>query len=217
MSISIGNFATKKEIMINKAFENGEEKYKEKDYEGAIIDFTLALEKDPGNPEILYQRAMSYFHLKKKSLALLDMDMAVEMQPNYAFRYSSRAYMRDAFGDVIGAIQDYKEAIALDPEDAISYNNLGILEDKMGRRNISQGYYNKADSLLGVSSNKQMSKMDFEGTSINYERKEEAQLEEEIIEETSVWKEFVKVFTTKKSFLEFIQFVKSGFKIKSDS
>jgi tetratricopeptide (TPR) repeat protein len=202
-------------MMINKAFENGEEKYKEKDYEGAIIDFTLALEKDPGNPEILYQRAMSYFHLKKKSLAILDMDMAIEMQPNYAFRYSSRAFMRDAFGDVIGAIHDYKEAISLDPDDAISYNNLGILEDKMGRRSISQGYYNKADSLLGVSSNKGMKEMDYTGASINYERKEKEEPKDIIVSEnTTVWTEFVKVFTHKKTFLEFVTFLKSGFKLK---
>ena len=151
------------ENMGSKSFDNGQEKYKERDFEGAVIDFTLALENDPGNPETLYQRAMSYFHLQKKSLALLDMDQAVEMQPNYAFRYSSRAFLRDSFGDVIGAIADYKLAIELDPEDAISYNNLGILEDKMGRREISQAHYNKADSLLGLEMNSKMKEMNEQG------------------------------------------------------
>lgn len=201
--------------MINKAFENGEEKYKLRDFEGAIMDFTLALEKDPSNPEILYQRGMCYFHLKKKSLALLDMDGAVEAQPNYGFRYSSRAFMRDSFGDVIGAISDYNEAIKLDPEDAVSYNNLGILEDKMGRRTISQGHYDKADNLLGVSGNERMKEMTAQGTTINYDRPESGLPKPTVeSEESSIWKEVLKIFTDKNSFQEFVKFIKSGFKLK---
>tara|TARA_R110002050_G_scaffold109799_1_gene221335 strand:+ start:62688 stop:63290 length:603 start_codon:yes stop_codon:yes gene_type:complete len=199
--------------MINKAFENGESKYKNRDFEGAILDFTMALEKDPGNPEILYQRAMSYYHLKKQSLALIDMDSAVEMQPNYGFRYSSRAFMRDSFGDVIGAIKDYKEAVKLDPEDAVSYNNLGVLEDKMGRRGISQGHYNKADSLLGAHSNREMKEFSNQGTSINYERPE-TEPENPVMEQVpkTFWQNVGLVFT-KEGFTEFIKFIKSGFKL----
>ncbi len=200
--------------MNNKAFSKGEEKYKERDFEGAIIEFTLALEKDPGNPEILYQRAMSYFHLQKKSLALMDMDSAVEMQPNYSYRYASRAFMRDSFGDVFGAISDYKQAIELDPEDAISYNNLGILEDKMGRRSVSQGYYNKADQLMDTNPRPINTNMEGFGTTINYDRpqKEEDKIVE-IPEKRSFWQEFTGVFTSKKGFNEFLDFIKSGFKI----
>lgn len=202
--------------MINKAFENGEEKYKERDFDGAIMDFTLALERDPGNAEILYQRAMCYYHLKKKSLALLDMDSAVEMQPNYSFRYASRAFMRDAFGDVMGAIQDYKEAIALDPEDAISYNNLGILEDKMGRRTVSQGYYDKADNLMGVSSNKEMKEMMSEEPSINYDRELPKPDVSKDVATLTFWGVIKKTFGSKDGFSELIQFIKSGFKIKEE-
>ena len=199
--------------MVNKAFENGEEKYKARDFEGAVMDFIMALEKDPGNPEILYQRGMCYFHLKKKSLALLDLDAAVDAQSNYGFRYSSRAFMRDSFGDVIGAINDYKEAIKLDPEDAVSYNNLGVLEDKMGRRTISQGHYDKADSLLGVSGNERMKEMTEKGTTINYDRPNNSLPTPSLpLEESSLWKEIVKVFTDKKTFKEFVKFIKSGFR-----
>jgi tetratricopeptide (TPR) repeat protein len=143
------------------------------------------------------------------------MDSAVEMQPNYGFRYSSRAYMRDSFGDVIGAIQDYKEAIKLDSEDAVSYNNLGVLEDKMGRRNISQGHYNKADSLLGATSNNKMKEMTELGTTINYDRPSVELPKPELVpEKVSFWTQFSRVFTDKSTFKEFITFVKSGFKLK---
>lgn len=200
--------------MNNKAFENGEEKYKARDFEGAVVDFTLALEKDPGNPEIHYQRAMCYFHLKKKTLALLDADSAVEMQPNYSFRYACRAFMRDSFGDVIGAIQDYKEAISLDPEDAIAYNNLGILEDKMGRRSISQGYYDKADKLMDVKTNSEMKKVMDSGNNINYDRENKTELPPVISAENTFWSILVNSISTKKGFNELIQFIKRGFKLK---
>ncbi|MFT6323743.1 MAG: tetratricopeptide (TPR) repeat protein, partial [Halieaceae bacterium] len=174
----------------------------------------LALEKDPGNPEILYQRAMCYFHLKKKTLALIDADSAVEMQPNYSFRYACRAFMRDSFGDVLGAIQDYKEAVNLDPEDAIAYNNLGILEDKMGRRSISQGYYNKADNLMGVSSNTEMKGlMEESGNTINYDRPEKIELPIPEIGKQSFWTIVWKAVTTKEGRSEFVKFMKRGFKI----
>lgn len=200
--------------MVNKAFENGEERYKEGDYEGAVLDFTLALEKDPGNPEIHYQRAMCYFHLKKKTLALLDADKAVEMQPNYSFRYASRAFMRDSFGDVMGAIQDYKEAINLDPEDAISYNNLGILEDKMGRRTISQGYYDKADKLMNVGSNSEMKNMMASGNTINYDRSEKEDITLPVPHVHTFWSVVRKALTTREGLSELFSFIKSGFKIK---
>ena len=202
--------------MINKAFENGEEKYKERDFDGAIMDFTLALERDPGNSEILYQRAMCYYHLKKQSLALLDMDAAVEMQPNYSFRYASRAFMRDTFGDVMGAIQDYKQAIALDPEDAISYNNLGILEDKMGRRTVSQGYYDKADNLMGVSSNTEMKEMMNEGAAINYDRELPTPDVSKGELPLTLWGIIKNTLGSKDGFSELIQFIKSGFKINQE-
>ena len=35
--------------------------------------------------------------------------------------------------DTKGAIADYNKAIELDPEDEISLNNLGLLQEKVGR------------------------------------------------------------------------------------
>jgi tetratricopeptide (TPR) repeat protein len=200
--------------MINKAFENGKEKYGARDFKGAVMDFTLALEKDPGNPEILYQRAMTYFHLQKHSLALLDMDEAVKYQPNYSFRYSSRAYMRDAIGDVVGAIADYKKAIELDPEDVIAYNNLGILEEKMGRKQISEAYFNKADKLIELPTNKTIKEVTGLTNNVNNTRSSSPlPVVDKTKANSSLWIEVLKVFTQKDSFKEFLSFIKSGFKL----
>jgi tetratricopeptide (TPR) repeat protein len=200
--------------MSNQAFHKGEEKYKQRDFEGAVLAFTLALESDPGNPEILYQRGMAYFHLGKKSLALMDMDMAVEMQPNYSFRYASRAFMRDAFGDVMGAISDYQKAISLDPEDAIAHNNLGILEEKMGRHQISQVHFQRADILVGRDSSQLPNSHSSQGTTINYSVETTSPIAKEEAESTGFWTTFFRVFTDKNVFLEWWDFLKSGLRIR---
>ena len=41
--------------------------------------------------------------------------------------------MKQALRDIQGAIADYEKAVELDPEDAITLNNLGLLEEQVGR------------------------------------------------------------------------------------
>jgi len=45
--------------------------------------------------------------------------------------------------------ENYEKAIELDPEDAVSYNNLGLVEEKMGRKEKAQQHFSRADSLSG--------------------------------------------------------------------
>lgn len=206
--------------MDNKYYLEGINKYKRRDFKGAIIDFTYALESDPVNPDILYERGMSYFHINKKSLALMDLDKALELQPNNPYRYSSRAFMKDACGDIIGAISDYKTAIELDPDDAIAHNNLGLLEEKMGRMSNAKKHFDKADQL---SKDKEEFKHlyakpeEVNHPIIKFNEEENKQVVEEEEEPQPVgFKNYLKViseiFTSKESFKEFITFVKRGFK-----
>jgi tetratricopeptide (TPR) repeat protein len=48
-----------------------------------------------------------------------------------------------------GAIEDYEKAIELDPEDAVSYNNKGLVEEKLGYQERSKSSFSKADDLIG--------------------------------------------------------------------
>jgi tetratricopeptide (TPR) repeat protein len=40
-------------------------------------------------------------------------------------------------GDIKGAIEDYEKTISLDPDDAIAYNNLGLLQEQLGYKEKS--------------------------------------------------------------------------------
>ncbi|MEY5043011.1 MAG: hypothetical protein RJA19_238 [Bacteroidota bacterium] len=100
-----------------------------------------------GNPDWIHDVALCHFHLGRKQEALEGLDRAANLQPEYGYRYASRAWMRQALGDLDGARADYERAIALDPEDAISHNNLGLLEEQMGYRREAQRRFQVADEL----------------------------------------------------------------------
>jgi len=91
---------------------------------------------------------------------------------------------------------------------------LGVLEDKMGRREISQGYYNKADNLMDVSTNKSMKEMMEEGTTINYDRPSTELPIPQVTEEPKSFMDHFKSVFTAQGLKEFVRFVKAGFKLK---
>ena len=124
------------------------------DYKSSIIDFTAVLKKLPEEATIYSERGVSYFHNKQIDLSLKDMDKAVELEPNKAYRYSSRAFIK-AYKDVEGAIADYKKAIEIDPKDEISFNNLGLLEENSGRY---KEHYKKSNEIIGYNPEKRQQK-----------------------------------------------------------
>ena len=102
------------------------------------------------------------------------------------------------------AILDYKKCTDLDPEDAISWNNMGLLEDQLGWNKKAKKTLNKADSLEKVLKDKD----------IPIENKSE--ISEPKPEIPASKNRIIKdVFTKKKTFKEFVKFVRSGFKIKN--
>ena len=58
--------------------------------------------------------------------------------------------MKQACGDLRGAIEDYKRAVELDPEDAVTWNNLGLLEEQLGYQEQAKERYRVSDELLGI-------------------------------------------------------------------
>lgn len=127
------------------------------DYKSSIIDFTAVLKKLPEEATIYSERGVSYFHNKQIDLSLKDMDKAVELEPNKAYRYSSRAFIK-AYEDVDAAIADYKKAIEIDPQDEISFNNLGLLEENLGRYKDAQESYKKSNEIIGYNPEKRQQK-----------------------------------------------------------
>jgi tetratricopeptide (TPR) repeat protein len=71
-----------------------------------------------------------------------------------------------------GAIADYEKAIELDPEDAVAYNNLGLVEEKMGRKEKAQQNFTKADALSGYPPKKESEQVQASSSTSSEKREE---------------------------------------------
>ena len=136
----------------------------------------------------LHDRAICKFHLSDTISAIKDLDSAAELQPEYGYRFSSRAWMKQANGDTDGAISDYKIAIGLEPDDVVNQNNLGILEE-------SKGYKSQADKRFKIADG--ASKMTVDKT--------------EDHDTKTIFSEMKSVYRSKESLKDWLKFILNGF------
>jgi Flp pilus assembly protein TadD len=216
-------------MSVNKHYIQGMEKQQQGDYKRAVELLTKAISAEPKNPEIYSDRGVAYFHLNDKKAALKDMNKSLELEPDYSYRYSSRAFIRDSMGDTQGAVDDYRKAVELDPEDTIAYNNLGLLEEKLGYMGNAKKNFEKADGLaekkgwndaytnnekenpeLGGATSEAASKEGVEIKPRNIQK--EINAEQKAVKEKRTSGIMLDVFRSKKTFKEFVKFVRNGFK-----
>ncbi|MBK12472.1 MAG: hypothetical protein CL849_02955 [Crocinitomicaceae bacterium] len=150
----------------------------------------------------LHDRAVCLFQLGRKTEALSLLDRAVDLEPDTGYRYASRAWMRAAMKDVDGAIEDYRKAIEIDPEDAITLNNLGLLEEQYGMRKAAQERFRRADTLSGI----------LREAGVNPPGTDEDPGPQEN-EKSNVWTEIKTVFTDAGRRREFLNFIKNGMRL----
>ena len=204
-------------MFTNKKHKRAHKALKNDDIVKAISLYNEALKESPDNCDIISDRGVAYLHAKDEQNCFTDLNRAIELQPNYSYRYACRAYAKKNFGDLDGAIEDYEKAVELDPDDAIAQNNLGMLLEEKGYQKEAEKKFKRADTLsnmeddlLGVIQDLETETEISKGTSIDSAGPAERQNEEN----TNKAKEFKKVFTSKKQFKEFIIYIKNGFKLK---
>lgn len=105
------------------------------DYDGAIADYTLILEKDPRSAQALIYRGDALYERGKQAAgkgdsqrmkedyaaSMADYDAAIAVDPNNADAFVSRCNLKMSQSDPEGAIDDCDEAIRLDPKYAVAY------------------------------------------------------------------------------------------------
>jgi tetratricopeptide (TPR) repeat protein len=181
-------------------------------FERAYIDLSH-------DPDLIHDRAVCMFNLGQKKEALRELDRALLLQPNYSYRYASRAYIRNALRDITGAMDDYKKALELDPEDAISLNNLGLLEEQLGYRKEANERYMMADELNKILGDRGIDTPREEPTEeVNEPRlfgglESPPQPESTPNVKPSLAQEISKVFSSKQGFKEFVAFLRNGLKL----
>lgn len=205
-------------MFTNQIHEEAHLSLKAGNIEKAIVLYTKALELHPEDLNILSDRGVAYLHAKNKELCFKDLNLAIKLQPDYAFRYACRAYAKNHFGDIDGALEDYAIAVKLDPDDAVAQNNYGMLLEEKGYHKEAKERYERADKLSKMEKGllAMMEQLENGESGMNVSKTDISENEkpaDENINSTHA-QEIKKVFTSRKQFKEFIQFVKNGFRIK---
>jgi len=140
-------------------FEMGNEKQDNFDYNGALADYTKAIEINPNYSRAYVNRGdiKVLAGFEDYYGAIADYTKAIEilkdrLTTRLDYIYASRAYAKRSLGDNKGAIADYTKAIEINPNDKYSYNAMGLskfaLEDYYG----AIADYTKAMEISGVDS-----------------------------------------------------------------
>ena len=202
------------QLFLNSEHEKAYQLLKNQSFQEALVLFDNLVYLFPEEANLYSDRGVLHIHLKNKNEAIADFDKAVELDKNYGYRYAARAYAKDFFGDTEAALVDYELAIALDPEDAISINNLGLLQEKLGYQKKAKANCERADHIAKMNEayaslmeTEQKPKNSTEDLATNNTIESNAT-------KKTLGSEFVKIFSSRKQFLDFLKFVRKGGKIE---
>ena len=104
------------------AYNNrGWSKHNLKDDNGAIADYTKAIELNPDYALAYNNRGWSKHNLKDHDGAKSDYTKAIELDPNYTKAYVNRGIAKELIGDLNGACDDAKKVANLGDTDAAKW------------------------------------------------------------------------------------------------
>jgi tetratricopeptide (TPR) repeat protein len=90
-----------------------ENKYRQKDYKGAIADYTEAIRLNPKYDTAYNNRGVARSELGDPKGAIADYNTALKINPTYAEAYNNRGVARSELGDKQGGIADLQKAADL--------------------------------------------------------------------------------------------------------
>jgi tetratricopeptide (TPR) repeat protein len=115
--------------------KQGEEKLRQTDYEGAIVDLTATLKLKPDSVEAYAYRGLAQFERAENQSAIADYNRALKLTTNQLLTARLLDFRGDAYqdqGDLETAIEDYQKAANL-------YRQINQLEKAEAMSNMIQG------------------------------------------------------------------------------
>jgi tetratricopeptide (TPR) repeat protein len=98
-------------------------KYKERDYSGALAEYTRSIEVNPTDALAFCCRGVTYYRLGDLDQAMADYNQAIDLDPKLAIAYYRRGFLQYLTKDYLSAIADYNKSIELNPDFALAYSN----------------------------------------------------------------------------------------------
>ena len=99
-------------------------------------------------------RAYAYFMLGKTKFTakdhnngMIDLDKAIQLNPEFVYAYYARGIAKSELGDSNGAIADYDRYIELNSGDAEAYYRRGQAKKALGQHDAAQADFQKAKAL----------------------------------------------------------------------
>jgi tetratricopeptide (TPR) repeat protein len=186
-------------------------------WQSALVGFDQAERENPDwghDPDFLNDRAVALFHNDRAHESVALLDKAVNLQPGYGYRYAARGWMKQALRDINGAIADYEKAVELDPEDAITLNNLGLLEEQLGRMESAKERFAAADAMDRILDESAITKAS--SREINRSATSQPPVHPDTLAPATrtPWKEVSRALFTPHGRKEFLEFIRNGFKLK---
>ncbi|WP_299402429.1 tetratricopeptide repeat-containing serine protease family protein [Acaryochloris sp. IP29b_bin.148] len=104
----------------------GGEKLNRKDYQGAIADFTQAIDRNPDYAEAYYSRSLGHYRQRNSTQAIEDLTQAIDRNPDYAQAYLQRGVVQANSRNAVASLNDYRQALRLSPLDATILYRQGL-------------------------------------------------------------------------------------------
>jgi tetratricopeptide (TPR) repeat protein len=114
--------------------------------EDGAATYGRAVEADPADPDGYEGRAVCLMGLGKFAEAEKDMDAVIARRPT-SDSYSNRGAMRSRGGRYAEAMEDYRQALKISPENAAVHFNLAILCARQGKHADAVESYRRAIEL----------------------------------------------------------------------
>lgn len=129
--------------------------YREGRCADAIPFFDRALEIDPGYVFAWHDRGICYREIGKDDEALKDIEKALTLSPGEEEMMYSRAETLRKIGIlrreptiIAKALDAYNQVLEKNPNDAGSWNNLGICAKELGKEELSRQYFERAKEIV---------------------------------------------------------------------
>lgn len=113
-------------------YASGLKKQNKGDLDGAIADYTRAIELNSKYTEAFNNRGNVKGAKEDHDGAIADLSRAIELDPKHTISYNNRGAEKMQKGDFDGAITDFNSAIELNPGYANAYHNRAYAKDKTG-------------------------------------------------------------------------------------
>lgn len=120
---------------------------------GAREDFDFVNLHNPSMAEDSYQTGIQFMQVRKYYDAIIWLDKAIYLKPDYSDAYVKRGLTKENRNDLQGAINDFTKAIQLTPNNEVIYINRGVVNGKSGNFNAAISDFNKAIELNPEAAN----------------------------------------------------------------